>query len=416
METQTTAKTTNPRKPRRTEAEQLQSGLKDTPRDLKRRHVETRETLTGPEVGVVAWVALVFCSIELGMDLDVWCDKILEIVYTECGTNNNVNTDTYWKKRHKEYVCSGRNDLQITVQETRDAAEEVEATAGKPVVWDEEDVAANEQNVLQVCALKSKENLSVRISEFMRNARENVSDFSAKYGGILGGLYPNHHEIADNIKTVFESVHPAQAVMKSMILSANLVIVMVLEQCFQKSVLVEALCEDFPDELNDAEVELCEADEDSDDEDNKTLGERRRELFENKIKNIPPGVKQLLNTFTQRSEEIESMFDLFTEPRNEEKTLSKKDMDAMKKEETELLRLKETVEKESVPIEDCMADLKKPMNNRFERLYGDHTTNEMLCVLGDALRHLRATNRQRKQECETVELVDIQKAVLDTLI
>ena len=98
METKTTAKTTNPRKPRRTEAEQLQSGLKDTPRDLKRRHVETRETLNGQEVGVVAWVALVFCSIELGMNLDVWCDKILEIVYTECKTNNNVNTDTYWKK------------------------------------------------------------------------------------------------------------------------------------------------------------------------------------------------------------------------------------------------------------------------------------------------------------------------------
>ena len=292
----------------------------------------------------------------------------------------------------------------------------MEATAAKPVVWDDEDVAANEQTVLQVCALKTKENLSGRISEFVRNAKDNVPDFYAKYGGILYGLYPNHHEIADSIKTVFESVHPAQAVMKSMILSANLAIVMVLEQCFQKSVLVEALCEDFPDELNDAQVELCEADEDSDDEDNKTLGERRRELFENKIKNIPPGVKQLLNTFTQRSEKIESMFDLFTEPQDEEKTLSKKDMDAMKKEETELLRLKETVEKKSVPIEKCMTDLKKPMNNGFERLYGDHTTNEMLCVLGDALRHLRATNRQRKQECETVELVDIQKAVLDTLI
>ena len=416
METKTTAKTTNPRKPRRTEAEQLQSGLNDTPRDLKRRHVETRETLNGQEVGVVAWVALVFCSMELGMNLDVWCDKILEIVYTECGTNNNVNTDTYWKKRHKEYVCSGRNDLQITVQETRDAAEEVEATAGKPVVWDEEDVAANEQNVLQVCALKSKENLSVRISEFMRNARENVSDFSAKHGGTLGGLYPNHHEIADNIKTVFESVHPAQAVMKSMILSAKTVILMVMEQCFDDIVLVVDVSS-----VNDTQVDLCkdhdsESDEDTDDEDNRLIGERRKELLEKKMKNIPQDVKQLLDTFTQRTEAIESMFSVFTEHRDQDTSLSKEEMDAKKNEETEILLLKETMKEESMGLDDCMAYLEKPVNSRFDLFHVDHVTKDMLCDLGEELLHLQATNQLRMRERATVVLKPIQTDVLVTLI
>jgi hypothetical protein len=414
MDTQTTVPTKPLRKPRRTEADRLKSELDDTPKDLKRKHVETRETLTGPEVGVVAWVALVFCSTELGMNLDVWCDKILEIVYIECGTNNNVNTGTYWKKGRREYACNGRNDLQITVQETRDVTEEVEATLAKPAVWDDADVVANEKTVLQVCALKTKENLSGHISEFMRNAKNNVPDFYAKHGGILNGLYPNHHEIADSIKTVFESVHPAQAVMKSMILSAKTVILMVMEQCFEDIVLVVDVSS-----VNDTRVDLCnehESDEDTDDEDNRLIGERRKELIEKKKKNISQDVKQLLDKFTQRTEAIESIFSVLTEHRDQDTPLSKEEMDAKKNEETELLLLKETVKEESMGFDDCMAYLEKPVNSRFDLFQVHHVTKDMLCVLGEDLVHLQATNQQRMRERETVGLNPIQTDVLVTLI
>ena len=110
------------------------------------------------------------------------------------------------------------------------------------------------------------------------------------------------------------------------------------------------------------------------------------------------------------------MFSVFTEHRDQDTSLSKEEMDAKKNEETELLLLKETMKEESMGFDDCMAYLEKPLNSRFDLFHVHHVTKDMLCVLGEDLVHLQATNQQRMRERETVGLEPIQTDVLVTLI